>query len=1147
MIVTIISECEKKAWIKTRRILSGYLPQIGRRTWSGHISKEGLGDLKDALISARSRQMAVICHRHRGTQKPVVEWTVGSQVDFSEDGLYAYRTRRHIPDDQLTQSRFLNSLWPLVRLAGYFHDLGKANQHFQQKLSVSVGNTGSPKGIADPARHELLSAVFLAPLLSEPDGLRCLTTKEGVRDYFRDRALAGYEEFLAQFEQAEQITKQMDADDSVLRENTRIPMATDILGFSAWQKRKDVAALLWLVITHHQLPDGEAVEKNVAKGRRRNLVQIIEPVSDPYFHPKKCDNVKEQLKLTHAMPWENESWQLAVANAAQEFISAGGDASWPDGRIDTNNELAAALLYLARPALVYADYIESIGKEVCALQDPSALLYANTALDESGTIAWADTLLTHLKKVGETSGVYFRELVLAGPGNDHTLPRLAQAGLPEPMRTPDTCDESSRFYWQRKIHEGLQASAPERGFFGVLCAKTGAGKTKASPIIMSNLGDSTRFTLALGMRSLTMQSYLSYLSPLIGFKPEQTALLIGSSALVSKEINDAMGSANHAMNDEDDLSVIGGSVDTSSELGLMYSNDKMVNLLSSPVSVMTVDHLVGAVNQTRASDSKLLWHVANTDLVLDEIDDYDPSDLRALGKLIYAFGLYGRNVLISSATTSPQIIEALMSAYHQGYSNYRAWYDGPEATYAFMSHAAPYLSTVTGYQHAYDQYLTFERIVANDALAAPKRHQPTMVDISGDEGYSLSRLDDAVQAFHTLHGQVVEDVTLSMGFVRFNNVVSAQTYAQHLLTAEFPEDTLVKVMCYHSKMLTLDRFVIEEFLNTTLKRGDPDPLPNQPIIRALLEQAREEGRRHVIVIVSTTNIQETGRDHDYDWIICEPNSDRSLIQSAGRVWRHRPDKVCASDAGNVGVLTRTLKGYAGAPYPWSFPGIETEKLANRTARYPVLEALPTRLAPQVERLGLVEACRDDGAPVFEAQAALDQELFDQGIFACSATKKVEVFTDTRLGTLERIRANDLLLNVRGVNDPRCFDLSSYTHRGDVLLSRLHWRKTKFRASTGRQVHLFQRNLHRNTLSAGAWEATINGDPGHVEVSHAYTHNPRILFSYSFDDELSRLQDVFDDHSEGFCRKLSGANFTVYVDNFTVEYDTFLGLIVEEVQ
>ncbi|WP_438357140.1 hypothetical protein, partial [Burkholderia cenocepacia] len=36
---------------------------------------------------------------------------------------------------------------------------------------------------------------------------------------------------------------------------------------------------------------------------------------------------------------------------------------------------------------------------------------------------------------------------------------------------------------------------------------------------------------------------------------------------------------------------------------------------------------------------------------------------------------------------------------------------------------------------------------------------------------------------------------------------------------------------------------------------------------------------------------EVGRDHDYDWAIVDPSSMRSIIQLAGRVWRHRPEKI----------------------------------------------------------------------------------------------------------------------------------------------------------------------------------------------------------------------------------------------------------------
>jgi len=49
MIVTFISECEKKSLHKTRRILDAFANRIGQRTWQTVITLEGLNAVQKLL------------------------------------------------------------------------------------------------------------------------------------------------------------------------------------------------------------------------------------------------------------------------------------------------------------------------------------------------------------------------------------------------------------------------------------------------------------------------------------------------------------------------------------------------------------------------------------------------------------------------------------------------------------------------------------------------------------------------------------------------------------------------------------------------------------------------------------------------------------------------------------------------------------------------------------------------------------------------------------------------------------------------------------------------------------------------------------------------------------------------------------------
>jgi len=70
-----------------------------------------------------------------------------------------------------------------------------------------------------------------------------------------------------------------------------------------------------------------------------------------------------------------------------------------------------------------------------------------------------------------------------------------------------------------------------------------------------------------------------------------------------------------------------------------------------------------------------------------------------------------------------------------------------------------------------------------------------------------------------------------------------------------------------------------------------------------LELDKSDVKHHLFIVIGTP-VTEVGRDHDYDWAIIEPSSMRSIIQLAGRIWRHRPDKV--ANRPNIGILSSNL-------------------------------------------------------------------------------------------------------------------------------------------------------------------------------------------------------------------------------------------------
>ncbi|MDO8274440.1 MAG: hypothetical protein Q7T22_02815, partial [Serpentinimonas sp.] len=78
----------------------------------------------------------------------------------------------------------------------------------------------------------------------------------------------------------------------------------------------------------------------------------------------------------------------------------------------------------------------------------------------------------------------------------------------------------------------------------------------------------------------------------------------------------------------------------------------------------------------------------------------------------------------------------------------------------------------------------------------------------------------------------------------------------------------------------------------------------------------------VRLVVVATPVEEVGRDHDFDWALIEPSSMHSIIQTAGRVNRHR--RAAVADA-NIVLLARNWHSFATKDgLAFIRPGLETK-------------------------------------------------------------------------------------------------------------------------------------------------------------------------------------------------------------------------------
>lgn len=171
MMVTFVSQCEKNALKKTRRVLDSFADRIGDNTWQTIITKEGLDAVRKLLRKTASKNTAVSCHWIRSRSRSELIWVVGNREKFNERGIvpvhytesnvfigeyevelkkmYAntngQRLDQHLFAVGFVASKIIERLIPddenlvkSVYIAGLWHDIGKIDNSFQEWLQKKL-------------------------------------------------------------------------------------------------------------------------------------------------------------------------------------------------------------------------------------------------------------------------------------------------------------------------------------------------------------------------------------------------------------------------------------------------------------------------------------------------------------------------------------------------------------------------------------------------------------------------------------------------------------------------------------------------------------------------------------------------------------------------------------------------------------------------------------------------------------------------------------------------------------------------------------------------------------------------------------------------------------------------------------------------
>ena len=835
-----------------RAVLDAYATRIADAVWATPITLEAIEELKRALKNGISRHTSVACYRNKAGGMRL-HWVIGNRSHYDERGMFAPETRKRKKDFSMPYRHAAL----VAGVSGWCHDLGKANGQFQHKIGNSEDKAEHP---SDGIRHEWISAWIF--------------------DRFAN-STASLPETMASWSAASM---------SNVRKTRWMPVNEKIAS------ARDAISLI--VSTHHHA-FGFGSDKNLVK--IRGLDQIAR--NDIHVQETRPDQDR-RLAVIHVTK-DDARW-VAHGEAIRK------DLARLEGIHENDPDYWHGITLMARAAMILADHeVSSLDKTSDTEKLPSGI-YANTC-KKNGKRVLNQELLWHLCHVGEAA-----KRNIAMFANDD-LPSLPDATVGRIMeRSPGT-----RFEWQ-----DIACDAMPKGpalVFNV--ASTGAGKTRANVKLICALrkGKNVRISSAFNLRSLTLQTFDAYSADLGLEKGAECACLIGDPVI--REIHQSLRDDETAeIKDEEfcsgetaveirglDRLAIPDWLNREADRVSAKDGHRCVTLkklLAAPILVSTVDFLdaAGDLGKLNADHAHALLRMAHSDLILDEIDSYDAESTVAVLRLVHIAGIFGRNVVLSSATLSTTLAEYAKRAYQAGIRCHRAMFgQAVEPNIAIVSDlAAPVILSedgdrdgVCGFDARYQEYLS------KMACNLTTRTKIFRVVETGDsvDGFHAA-IRESVGSLHEAHGWDIDvdgtRVKVSVGLVRMSNIEPALGVAQRLVKA-IPN---AHVVTYHAREPLLRRTYKEHHFDKILRRG----LGNSSLEEEMRQHLRKFDKRsaNAIFVVVATPVEEVGRDHDFDWAIIEPSSMHSIIQTAGRVNRHR---LCDVGSANIAIMNRCYREF----------------------------------------------------------------------------------------------------------------------------------------------------------------------------------------------------------------------------------------------
>jgi len=824
--------------------------------------------------------------------------------------------------------------------SGFLHDLGKYNTFFQNKLRASAA--GSAQALEDPVRHEWISLLLIDQIIqdfSKPNLCSSLMAPYCLQEsYWLDlwHRSARFGAFLTQGAStplsASMLAPRLDEWKRIISQTRLTTISNSLSDESVHASLHcETGIFRFLVASHHKL-FGDLSHDHDRYGESFFHVKVDKKESFGSSQPKFDVQNFIDVFTPLCMP-SPEVWAKSIKAIARRLPPPLPGAPTRDENLKWRGRAI-----IARSALILSDHHVSSrimpGVSIPPEAPKKNTAYANTdkiqklasasstqAPDAKGRFI-NQTLDWHVSSVGEMAAQYFRQM-MAWPSEAKGLSPHAAASIDQKA--------SDKFVWQENAAQETKKQRhlnPDHPMLLFVSSGTGSGKTRACArlaIASAMPGEEgPRFCTLLNLRTLTLQTGAAYQKQL-NIPPDEMTVVVGDR-LAKMAFEEQQ--RHEGFNDDDaderlgDVPSYGGALADWTALppwidDFLADNSPLKKILAAPVAVCTTDYLIGAAEPHLQHRSILpMLRLMSSDLILDEVDGYDPPALVAIFRLVQMAAFWNRNVIASSATLSPIVASALCEAYASG-TEMRArtrdvapsgficglidddlpcaFYPPGQSANLILRDKRPF----PVFQAYMDRLEKRCEKIENRQKKRKTDFFPYDKWLTEQKGKGwetvrqswFSVMADAAMLNHgrncwpdrPTHKQV------SVGLIRVANVSTAIDLAVYLdgYQPKNPNGHPIKLLtcAYHSALFKTHRLMIEEKLDRILSRNiDANAPALDPVIRAALD---DTAHQDVCLIVVATPVEEIGRDHDFDWCVAELSSSHSIVQTAGRVARHR--------------------------------------------------------------------------------------------------------------------------------------------------------------------------------------------------------------------------------------------------------------------